>query len=106
MKTKLFLSLATVFALATAALAADEVTIKGKGLCAKCELHETDTCQTAIVVDKDGAKTTYYVAPNAASKKFHKTVCTDTVDNVTATGMVAEKDGKKVITVSKIEVAK
>ena len=38
-----------------------KVTIKGDGMCAKCALKETKTCQNAVIVTKDGKKTTYYL---------------------------------------------
>ncbi len=94
-------ALALVISL-TPRLLAEEVTLKGEALCAKCELHETDKCQTAIRV-KDGDKTTvYYAANNAVAKKFHGKICQDTA-KVTAVGTVEEKDGKKIITLTKIE---
>jgi hypothetical protein len=88
----------------TVAFAAAEVTITGEGQCAKCSLKETAKCQNAIVATEDGKKVTYYLAPNDVSKKFHSNVCTE-VKKVKATGEVAEVDGKKVLTASKIEVA-
>ena len=82
-----------------------EKTIKGEGLCAKCELKETKSCQNAIKV-KDGDKTTvYYLEANDVSKAFHKNVCSSTA-KVKAVGTVKEVDGKHVLTVSKIEVDK
>ncbi len=77
-------------------------TIKGKGECAKCSLKETSTCQMAVTTS-DGKK--YLVENNDTSKKFHKNICTETKD-VEVTGTVSEKDGKKMITASKIEAAK
>ena len=101
---KLFVISLSLLLLATlAARAAEEITIKGKGLCAKCSLKETDECQTAIQVEKDGKKTTYYLVANKEAKAFHKNVCKAPVDVVKAVGTVEEKDGKKYLTVSKIE---
>lgn len=85
---------------------AEEVTLKGKGVCAKCELKETDKCQNAIVVEKGGKKTTYYLVANDKSKAFHKNVCQGPAEHITATGEISDKDGKKWLTVSKIEVDK
>jgi len=76
-------------------------TIKGKGECAKCSLKETDSCQMAVT-SKDGTK--YLVENNETSKKFHKNICTEQKD-VEVTGTVSEKNGKKVITASKISLA-
>ncbi len=88
------------------ALAADkEVTITGEGKCAKCALHETDTCQNVIQAKEDGKMVTYYLAQNDTSKDFHDNLCKKS-EKVTATGTVSEEKGKKILTVSKIEAAK
>jgi hypothetical protein len=95
-----------VTVLATTAVAASkEVTITGEGMCAKCALHETDKCQTVIQTQEDGKTVTYYLAQNKVSKEFHENVCKES-HKVTATGTVKEKDGKKVLTASKIELVK
>jgi hypothetical protein len=107
MKKILLSSLAGValLALATPALA-EEKTITGEGKCAKCALHETEKCQNVIQA-KEGDKTvTYYLADNDVSKAFHKDNLCKGSKEVTATGEVSEKDGKKILTVSKIEAAK
>jgi hypothetical protein len=83
---------------------AKEVTLKGEALCAKCELHETDKCKTAIRVKEDGKDVIYYAADNEVAKKFHKNICQGPA-KVTATGTVKEKDGKKIIKLTKIETA-
>jgi hypothetical protein len=92
--------------LAIPAFAADqEVTITGEGKCAKCALHETDKCQNVIQTQEDGKTVTYYLAQNDTSKDFHDNLCKKS-EKVTATGTLKEKDGKKILTVSKIEEAK
>jgi len=91
--------------LVPASALAKEVTITGKGTCAKCGLHETDECQNVIQTKEDGKTVTYYLTDNAVSKDFHDNVCKKP-KQVTATGEVTEKDGKKMLTVSKIEVVK
>jgi hypothetical protein len=95
-----------VTVLATTAVAASkEVTITGEGMCAKCALHETDKCQTVIQTQEDGKTVTYYLAHNKVSKEFHENVCKES-HKVTATGTLKEENGKKVLTASKIELAK
>ena len=93
-------------ALALSTRAADEEkTITGDGLCAKCELKETASCQNAIKV-KDGDKTvTYYLVHNEVSKEFHKNICKAT-EKVKATGTVKSVDGKLELTPTKIELVK
>jgi hypothetical protein len=90
---------AVVAFVSTTARAAEEVVIKGKALCAKCELHETAKCQTAIKTE-DG--TIYYAKENDVAKEFHKNIC-QAPAKVVAKGTVKEKDGKKYITLTKID---
>jgi hypothetical protein len=89
------------------AFAADkkEVTLTGDGKCAKCLLHETDKCQNALQVQEDGKTVTYYLAANKISTDFHENLCKES-KKITVTGTVKEKDGKKILTASKIEPAK
>ena len=79
-----------------------EVTISGNAMCAKCELDETDHCQTAVQVTENGEKVTYYLENNDVAKAFHKNVCTS-IEHVTAKGTVAMKDGKHVMVASEIK---
>lgn len=91
----------------TPAFAADkkEVTITGDGDCAKCKLHETDKCMNVVQTMEDGKKVTYYLADNKLSKDFHENLCKAS-HKITVTGTVKEKDGKKTLTASKIELVK
>ena len=90
----------------TAARADDkEVTVTGMGKCAKCSLKETDKCQNVIETKEDGKKVKYYLAKNETSDNFHDNICKES-KKVTATGTVKEEDGKKVLTATKIELAK
>jgi len=84
--------------LAVPVMAAEE-TIKGEAVCTKCELHETAKCATAIRV----GKVIYYAKNNDVAKAFHKNICQGPA-KVVATGEVTEKDGKKTITLTKIEL--
>jgi hypothetical protein len=98
-----------LLALATPSFAADagkEHTITGKAECAKCALKESDKCQTVIEAEgKNGKMTKIYLADNDVAKSFHENVCKES-KKVTATGTIKKEDGKSVMTVSKIEVAK
>jgi hypothetical protein len=84
------------------ALAADVKTITGEGKCGKCALKETATCQNVIEVEEGGKTVKYYLAKNAVADAYHKNVCTETV-KTKVTGDVEEKDGKKIITATKVE---
>jgi predicted nucleotidyltransferase len=96
-----------IIALAVPSLAAEgkEVTIKGEGKCAKCSLKETDSCQNVIQTKEGGKTVTYYLAKNDLSKEFHSNICKEP-KKVTAKGTVKEVDGKKELTVSKIDLDK
>ena len=90
--------------------AADEkkVTITGEGMCAKCALKETKTCQNAVIVTKDGKKETYYLVHEGVAKKSHGSMgfCMATKDDpikVKVTGTVEKKDDKLVMTAETID---
>ncbi|HEV2208844.1 MAG TPA: DUF6370 family protein [Verrucomicrobiae bacterium] len=111
---KLLLSSLTglmLLGLAFPLLAADEAqakerTVKGEAMCAKCALHQSDKCQTVIQAEnRRGKKITYYLADNDVAKKFHHDVCQEN-KKVTATGTVKTVDGKRILTVTKIEPVK
>jgi hypothetical protein len=83
--------------------AAEEKTLTGTVMCAKCTLKKADAkeCQDVLVVKDDkGDATEYYIAKNAVSEKFGH-VCTGERPAV-VTGAVAEKDGKHWVTASKM----
>ena len=112
-KSILFLTIAAglLLAVTTSRLlavdtASKEVTITGKAVCAKCTLHESDKCQTVIQAQVAGKTVNYYVTQNDVSKGFHKNICGNAGEQVTATGTITEKDGKEMLTVSKIEPVK
>lgn len=101
---KLIPFLAVLALFAGTALAA-EVTVTGEGKCGKCALKETATCQNVIEVEEGGKTVKYYLAQNKVAKDYHGTVCKATA-KTKATGTVEEKDGKKVLTATKIEEVK
>jgi hypothetical protein len=78
-----------------------EVELKGTITCAKCDLKEAEKCHTVIKVEKDGKDTVYYFDKNA-QKKYHGKIC-QTPKKGTVKGTVEEKDGKKWITVEKLD---
>lgn len=78
-------------------------TLKGTLTCAKCGLHQADKCQSVLQVKDGDATVTYYIADSDAANGTHEKVCKGAVENVTVTGAVSEKDGKKWITPTKID---
>jgi hypothetical protein len=106
MKKLALLSLIALAALGLTVQAADPVKIAGEATCAKCDLGVAEKCQNAITVTgADGKKEVILCDANDVSKAFHGTVCKTTA-KVNAEGVVTEKDGKKTIALTKIEVAK
>jgi hypothetical protein len=79
-----------------------EVELKGTITCAKCDLKESPTCQTVIKVKGDDGKDVVYYFDKAGGKKYHGKICQEAKEG-TVKGTVDEKDGKKVVTVSKLE---
>ena len=75
-------------------------------VCGKCTLHETKECQNVVQVKEDGKTVNYYLKQNAVSKAAHGAVCSGDAEKVTVTGTLEEKDGKKVMTPTKIDVVK
>jgi hypothetical protein len=97
---KVCLSLAVVVGFLALAQAEDkgkEETLKGTITCAKCDLKLAKACHTVIKV-----KDTVYWFDKDSSKKNHKPICTEAKQG-TVTGVVSEKDGKKIIKVSKVK---
>ena len=112
--SKLFLTLAAGVLAATLVprtLAADstnqEVTITGKMVCGKCTLHLTKECHNVVQVEKDAKTVNYFLDQNDVSKAAHDPICDPgNSEKVTVTGTVTEKDGKEMMTPTKIEVNK
>lgn len=94
--------IAALFVTATfTASAAEEVTLTGKATCAKCDLKKAEKCTSVLQVEKDGKTVTYYLEGKPGAD-FHKEICSES-KSAKATGTVSKKDGKDILTVSKIE---
>ena len=78
-----------------------EKTLTGSITCGKCDLGVDKKCATVIKV-KEGDKDVVYYFDDAGHKKHHGKICMTPTDG-TVTGKVSEKDGKKIVTVSKVE---
>jgi hypothetical protein len=102
---------ALLFAVNTTVRAADAapaapVTITGEAKCAKCSMHKSENCQTVIETSDNSGKTTdYYLVDNAVAKSFHEDICKQ-AKKATATGTVADHDGKKEFVATKIDLVK
>ena len=105
----LFGALAVLCILAVSARAADkEVTLKGKIMCAKCELKLKDVkkCQTVIQVKEGDKEVTYFFLDKGNKEEYHEEVCGGGKKEGTVIGTVAEKDGKKWITPKEVKYVK
>ncbi len=96
------------FALVKAEDKGTKVTIQGDGMCAKCALKETKSCQNVVIVTKGDTKTTYYLVHEGESKKAHAKLgfCGAKKDEpikVKVTGTCEKIDDKLVVTAETIE---
>lgn len=82
---------------------AEEVTLKGKVTCAKCDLGISKECQTVVVVKADG-KDVIYQFDAAGEAAHHKEICKKPQEG-SVTGVVSTEGDKHMIKVSKVEYA-
>ena len=80
------------------------VTLGGQIGCGHCVFNVTKSCADVIRVKENG-KDVFYLFAEDPSRK-HDTAMCDSVRDAKVTGVVSEKDGKKTIKVSKIELGK
>lgn len=79
----------------------NDVTLKGKICCAKCELGVETECMTVIVTKKkDKDVTVYFNAPS--NKTHHSSICSE-AKNGTVTGALSDDGKKKVIAVKSLK---
>lgn len=82
----------------------EAVTLSGEMMCAKCTLkvEGVTKCQDVLVTKgEDGEKTHYYVVKNEVAEKAGHTCASKRP--VTATGTIAEQDGRIWLTASSLE---
>lgn len=77
------------------------VTMSGTATCSKCDLGISSSCGSVLQV-KEGKKTVTYYLAGIADKEWHENICT-AAKEATLTGTVTELDGKKTLTVSKVD---
>ncbi|OAI39180.1 hypothetical protein AYO40_05960 [Planctomycetaceae bacterium SCGC AG-212-D15] len=82
-----------------------EVKLKGTITCAKCDLKKEKKCMVVVVVKEDDKDVIYYFDPKGHEANHTKgaNVCQEAKKG-TVTGTVAEKGGKKVITVKDVKL--
>lgn len=77
---------------------AEEKTFEGEMSCAKCNLKQAEECEDTLKVGG-----TLYLLEEGGERKTSEHVCSGTA-KAKVTGKVEERDGKKFLVVSKIEV--
>ncbi len=85
-------------ALLLTSVLAEEKTFEGEMSCAKCNLKQTDTCEDTLKVGD-----TLYLLEEGGKRKTSEHVCSGTA-KAKVKGKVEERNGKKFLVVSKIEV--
>ena len=83
-----------------------EVTLKGEITCAKCGLHQSDKCGTAIVVKEGDKDVTYFLLDKGMQEPYYEGLCGGDKKQGTVSGVVTTKEGKKYVKPSKVEFAK
>jgi hypothetical protein len=87
--------------------AAKEVKLTGTLVCGKCGLKEAKTCTNVLQVKEEGKTVNYWLVDKGNGEEYHEGVCGDgKVEKVTITGTVGEKDGKKTVKPTKVELPK
>jgi hypothetical protein len=101
---KLILLSAVISAALALPVLADSKKLEGEATCAKCDLKVADKCQAVVVVTgADGKKETYFSEAGTEAKALHGEICKGGKP-ATVEGEVSEKDGKKMIKITKFEV--
>ncbi len=78
--------------------AAEEKTYEGEMSCEKCNLNQAEACGDTLKVGE-----VVYLVEEAGKRKTSEHVCSGTA-KAKITGKIEERDGKKFLVASKIEV--
>lgn len=102
---KKLLLLAAAFAFSAGLYAADEgkeVTLRGTGMCGKCELGKTEKCTNALeVTNKKNGKTRVIMFANNIEHGAH--FCKGKTEGLVVKGTMKKVDGKNVFTAASVE---
>jgi hypothetical protein len=84
-----------------------DVKLTGTLMCGKCSLKLTTRCSNVLQV-KEGDKTVnYFIDDKGNGEPYHEGVCGDgKIQGVVVAGTVTEKDGKKWVKATKVELPK
>src|SRR5207237_353390 len=81
--------------------------LTGSLMCGKCSLKNTPKCSNVLQVKEGDKLVNYIIDDKGNGEDYHEPVCGDgKVEGVTVTGTVSEKDGKKYVKASKVNLPK
>lgn len=85
--------------------AAKEVKLTGTLVCGACKLNESKKCTNVLQVKEKDKTVNYWLTDKGNDEPYHEKVCGGgELKDVTVTGVVTEKDGKKTVKASKVDV--
>jgi hypothetical protein len=87
--------------------AAKEVKLTGTLVCGSCKLNQSKACANVLQVKEKDKTVNYWLSDKGNDEAYHEGVCGGgEKKGVTVTGTVTEKDGKKWVKASKVELPK
>ena len=82
-----------------------EVKLTGTLVCGACKLNESKKCANVLQVKEKDKTINYWLTDKASDEAYHEKICGGgELKDVTVTGVVTEKDGKKSVKASKVDV--
>lgn len=84
-----------------------ETKLTGALVCGKCQLKQTPKCSNVLQVKEGDKVVNYFLDDKGTGEDYHEGVCGgEKVEGVTVTGTVSEKDGKKYVKPTKVDLKK
>jgi hypothetical protein len=84
-----------------------EVKLTGTLVCGKCSLKATPKCSNVLQVKEGDKVVNYFLDDKGNAETYHEGVCGgDKVEGVMVVGTVTEKDGKKWVKPTKVDLKK
>ena len=84
-----------------------EVKLEGTLVCGSCALKESKKCTNVLQVKEKDKTINYWLTDKGNDEVYHEKICGGgKLEGVTVTGVVTEKDGKKLVKASKVELKK
>ena len=84
-----------------------EVKLVGTLVCGSCKLSESKKCANVLQVKEKDKTINYWLSDKGNDETYHEKICGGgELKDVTVTGVVSEKDGKKWVKVAKFDVKK